>query len=173
MNIRSLSIKIAALAAVVLVTGCKIKYSFTGTSIPPQATTVSIAYFPNNAAMVAPILSPTFTDALQDKFRRQTRLQLVNEGGDLNLEGEITGYTSEPASVSGATETATRNRLKITVRVRYTSSYTPNDNFDRTFSSYLDYDVTQMLQDVEASLIPQIVDMLVEDIFNAAVASNW
>ena len=38
-------------------------YSLSGASIPAGAKTFSVAYFPNNAPMVAPILSSTLTDA--------------------------------------------------------------------------------------------------------------
>ena len=91
-------------AAGLLLAGCgyKVNYSLSGASIPPDAKTFSVAYFPNNAPMVAPILSSTLTDALRDKFTRQTRLTQVDEGGDFAFEGEITGYTSTTASVSGA-----------------------------------------------------------------------
>ena len=71
-------------AAGLLLAGCgyKVNYSLSGASIPPDAKTFSVAYFPNNAPMVAPILSSTLTDALRDKFTRQTRLTQVDEGGD-------------------------------------------------------------------------------------------
>ena len=94
-------------AAGLLLAGCgyKVNYSLSGASIPPDAKTFSVAYFPNNAPMVAPILSSTLTDALRDKFTRQTRLTQVDEGGDFAFEGEITGYTSTTASVSGSSET--------------------------------------------------------------------
>ena len=150
---------------------CQIKYSFSGASIPPDAKTVSVAYFPNNALLVAPILSSTLTDALQDRFSRQTRLTLVPEGGDLAFEGEITGYSSTPASISGD-EVAVMNRLTITVKVRFTNSLDPNLNFNRSFSAFQEYNSSRLLQEVEPQLIPEIVEMLVEDIFNAAV-SNW
>ncbi len=152
-------------------TGCKVKYSLSGASISPDAKTVSIARFPNNALLVAPILSSTLTEALQDRFSRQTRLTLIPEGGDLNFEGEITGYTSVPASIS-ADEYAVKNRLTITVRVRFINAIEPNLNYNKTFSAYSEYDSSKLLQEVEPTLIPEIVEMLVEDIFNAAVA-NW
>ena len=68
----------------VLLTGCgvAIKYSLSGASIPPDAKTFSVAYFPNNATMVSPILSSTLTEALVDIFTRRTRLTQVDEGGD-------------------------------------------------------------------------------------------
>lgn len=166
---------LAALVVVITLssinTGCKVKYSLSGASIPPEAKTVSIAYFPNNASMVAPILSSTLTDALQDRFQRQTRLMLVREGGDLSFEGEITGYSSTPAAIT-AGEYAAKNKLTITVRVRYTSAFEPQYNYDRSFSAFAEYDTNTLLQAAEGQLIPEIVDMLVEDIFNAAV-SNW
>ncbi len=160
-----------AILGVGLATGCKIKYSFTGASIAPDVKTVSIAYFPNNAAMVAPILSTTLTDALTDRFMRQTRLIQVRENGDMNFEGEITNYTSAAASIS-ADEVAVMNRLTISVRVRFTNRIQPEFNYQKTFSAYQDYNSSRLLTEVESTLIPEIVDMLVEDIFNAAV-SNW
>lgn len=152
--------------------GCSGKmFSFTGASIPAEARTVSIPTFPNNALMVTPTLSPTFTEAMQDKFSRQTRLTLVRENGDLNFEGEIIGFTSTPSSISG-NEYAQRNRLTISVRVRYTSVYAPQNNFDKTFSAFEDYDSSQLLQDAQNTLIPLIVEKLVDDIFNEALA-RW
>lgn len=155
----------------VATTACRVSYTFSGASISPLAKTASVAYIPNNAPMVAPILSSTLRSALQDRFMRQTRLNLVSQGGDLNFEGEITNYTTAPAAISGD-EFALRNRLTITVRMRFTNSVEPKYNYDRTFSSFLEYDASQLLQSVEPQLIPQIVDMLADDIFNAAV-SNW
>ena len=90
-NIKKL---ILLIPCTLLFAGCKVTYSFSGASISPEVKTVSIPRFPNNALLVAPILSSTLTEALQDRFSRQTRLTLVPEGGDLNFEGEITNYTS-------------------------------------------------------------------------------
>ena len=159
------------MALAVVATACRVSYTLSGASISPLATTVSIAHLPNNAAMVTPILSPTLRDALQDRFMRQTRLNLISSGGDLDFEGEITNYVTAPAAISGE-EFALRNRLTITVRMRFTNTIEPQLNYDRTFSAFQEYDATSLLQSVEPMLIPQIVEMLVDDIFNAAV-SNW
>lgn len=157
----------------VLLAGCafKINYSFSGASIPPEAKTFSVAYFPNNAAMVAPILSTTLTEALQDKFNRQTRLVQVPEGGDFAFEGEITNYTSTTASVS-TQDMALNNRLTITVKVRFTNAINEADSFNQTFTAFEEYESTRLLTEVEGDLIPQIVDKLVTDIFQAA-AAQW
>ncbi|MEG1700820.1 MAG: LptE family protein [Alistipes sp.] len=151
--------------------GLTVKYSLSGASIPPDAKTFSVAYFPNNATMVSPILSSTLTEALTDMFMRRTRLTQVDEGGDFAFEGEIVNYTSVTASVS-TEDYALLNRLTITVKVRFTNAIDEKASFSRTFSAYEDYDSTKLLTEVEGTLIPQIVDKIVLDIFQAA-ASNW
>lgn len=150
---------------------CKVKYSFTGARIPPEAQTVSIPTIPNMASMVAPILSSSLTEALQDKFTRQTRLSLVREDGDLAFEGEITNYVSTPIAITGE-EVAAMNRLTVTVRMKFTNRFEPQYNFDRSFSAFSDYSSNQLLQEAEPTLLPEIIEKLVDDIFNAAV-SNW
>lgn len=152
--------------------GYKVSYNLTGGSIPPDAKTFSVAYFPNNAPMVAPTLSTTLTEALRDKFSRQTRLQQVDEAGDFAFEGEITNYSSTTASVS-SNDYALQNRLTITVRVTFTNALDQTLSFsNKSFSAYSDYDSTQLLIDVQDQLIEEIVDQLVNDIYMAA-AGNW
>jgi len=146
-------------------------YSFSGASIPEAAKTFSVAYFPNNAPMVSPTLSTMLTESLKDKFSRQTKLQLVEEGGDFAFEGEITGYSSTTASVS-SDNYAQLNRLTITVRVEFTNVVEPQNSFTQSFSQFADYDSQQLLTDIQSELDQQIVDQLVTDIFMAA-AANW
>lgn len=158
-------------ASVVLLTACTVKYSLSGASIPPDAKTFSVAYFPNNAPMVAPILSATMTDELTQRFATRTALTQVEDGGDFAFEGEIVGYTSNTSSVSSG-DYALQNRLTITVKVKFTNAIDDMMSFNRNFSAYADYDSTKLLTEVESELIPQIVEQLVTDIFQAA-ASNW
>lgn len=167
-----LRLAVVALCAAVL-TGCgvAIKYSLSGASIPPDARTFSVAYFPNNAPMVSPILSSTLTEALVDIFSRRTRLTQVDEGGDFAFEGEIVNYTSTTASVSSS-EQAVLNRLTITVKVRFTNALDEKASWSKTFSAFEDYDTNILLTEAEGTLIPEIVDQLVTDIFQAS-ASNW
>lgn len=171
MKFRNIALALFVSCVAALMSGCTVKYSFSGASIPLDAKTVSVPYFPNNAPMVAPSLSATLTEQLQDKFARQTKLQLVDVGGDLAFEGEITNYTSTPSSVTAA-ETAAMNRLTITVKVKFTNIYEPQNNYNKSFSAFAEYDATNLLQDVQDSLITEICEQLVQDIFNAAVA-NW
>ena len=159
------------LAAVAMFVGCTVKYSLSGASIPPDAKTFSVAYFPNNAPMVAPILSATLTDELTQRFATRTSLVQVEEGGDFAFEGDIIGYSSTTSSVSSG-EYALQNRLTITVKVKFTNAIDDKMSFNKNFSAYADYDSTKLLNEVESELIPQIVEQIVTDIFQAA-ASNW
>ncbi len=151
--------------------GLKIKYSFTGASIPVEAKTISVATFQNRASLVVPGLTQTLTDALIDMCRAQTNLDMATSGGDLSFEGEITDYKTQPLTVSGD-EQAAMNRFSISVRIRYVNSFNADLSFDQTFTRYQDYSSTLNLSDVEASLTEEIVKMLIEDIFNRAFV-NW
>jgi len=153
------------------VSGCRIGYSFSGASISPEMKTLSVQFFQNQAPLFQPSLSSTFTESLKDKMTSQTSLELVNTAGDLNFEGEITNYSSNPVAIQG-NETAALNRLTVTVRVKFTNSKDPKLSFDRSFSQYTDYESTKTLSSAENELIPLVVDKLVEDIFNAAF-TNW
>jgi hypothetical protein len=162
------------IATTILCSGCgyKVTYNLSGGSIPPEAQTFSVAYFPNNAPMVAPTLSNVLTEGLRDKFSRQTRLQQVEEGGDFAFEGEITNYNSTTSSVSSG-DYALQNRLTITVRVNFQNAVDQTLSFNnKTFSAYADYDASQLLIDVQDQLIEEIVETLVNDIYMAA-AGNW
>ncbi len=157
-------------ALIFVLSNCGV-YSFTGASISPEIKTISVHYFPNNAPLVNSTLSQEFTEALRTKFTSQTSLQLVDKSGDLNLEGEITGYSTKPIAIQG-NETAALNRLSITIRVRYTNTFDENLSFESNFTQYRDYSSSSNLSSVEDALIAEINNDLVEDIFNKAVV-NW
>ncbi len=154
-----------------LFTACGI-YSFTGTSISPDVKTVSIAPIENMAMKVNPSLSNNITNALQDKFLRLTKLEMLEEGGDLEISGMITNYDVTPTAVT-SNEIASQNRLTITVKITYINNKDDKESFtDKSFAAFQDYDSNLTLDAVEASLCDDIIEILVEDIFNATVA-NW
>ncbi|MBE6229058.1 MAG: hypothetical protein E7119_00545 [Bacteroidales bacterium] len=158
-------------AMVPFVAACGI-YSFTGTSIDPDVKSVSIYTVENRAMKINPSLSNTITNALNDQFRRLTKLEMLPDGGDLEISGMITNYDVTPTAVT-SNEVASMNRLTVTVRITYTNNKHPEENFkDRSFAAYEDYDSNLALDAVEASLCDEIVEKLVNDIFNATVA-NW
>lgn len=170
MNIKILRFYLPVVLSLLLISSCGI-YSFTGASISPGVKTISVKYFPNNAQMIQPTLSRKVTEAIRDKFTSQSNLSLVNNDGDLRIEGEITGYSTEPVAITGS-QTAALQRLKITINVRFSNKLDPKQDFETLFTRYEDYDATQRLSDVEEGLIDAINDALAQDVFNKAVV-NW
>lgn len=146
-------------------------YSFSGTSIQPDVKSINIQYIEYKALKVNPMLSNQMTEALREKFRKLTKLEQVDENGDLELYGEITGYNVTATAIT-ANEQAAQNRLTVTVKVVFTNKKYPEDDFDKSFSAFADFDATQLLDSVQDSLCEEIVEKLVEDIFTASVA-QW
>ena len=146
-------------------------YSFSGASIPAEAKTVSVQYFPNHAQLVNPMLSNNFTNALRDAMTNQTTLDMVENGGDIAFEGEITDYKTTPVAITSG-QTAAMNRLTVTVQVRFSNRIDDTKDFEQSFSRYEDYPSDQDLNSVQESLTTTIIEQLVEDIFNKALV-NW
>lgn len=147
-------------------------YSFTGTSIQPDVKTVTVNYFEYQALKVNPSLSNQITEALQEKFIKLTKLELVDMEGDLEITGAVTGYDVKATAVT-ANEEAAKNRLTVNVKISFTNRKYPEDDLsDKSFSAYADFDAMTALDAVETELCDQIVEQLCEDIFNATVA-RW
>lgn len=163
---------VAALAVTAfIIHSCGI-YSFTGTSIQPDVKTVTINYFEYQALKVNPSLSNQITEALQEKFIKLTKLELVDMEGDLEITGAVTGYDVKATAVT-ANEEAAKNRLTVNVKISFTNRKYPEDDLpDKSFSAYADFDAMESLDAVETELCDQIVEQLCEDIFNATVA-RW
>ena len=159
------------LAAALVLSACSVSYSFSGTSIQPDVNTITINYIEYKALRVNPSLSNDLTEAIRNQFRRMTRLEQVEADGDMEITGEITGYDVSAAAVT-ANEVAARNKLTVTVKISFTDKKHPDEDFDKSFSAYAEYDSTNTLDAVESTLCAEIIEKLVEDIFNASVA-QW
>ena len=146
-------------------------YSLSGASIPAGAKTFSVAYFPNNAPLVYDMMMTQFNEELKDIFAKQTRLSQVRVNGDLNIEGEITDYALTPLSV-GSDALAAETRLSMTVNVRFTNNTNHDEDFETRFSANRTFQNTQTLNDVQEQLVGEMIEEIVDQIFNATVA-NW
>ena len=156
----------------VIMAGCTISYKFNGASIDyTKVKTISIKDFPNQAPLVYPPLSQQFTEGEKDIYVRQTRLSLVRDNGDLQLEGEITGYDLTPMAVKEDAYSS-KTKLTITVKVRYTNRTNADEDFEQSFSAYREFDSNVMLQDVQDQLCSEIIEELADQIYNSTVA-NW
>lgn len=151
---------------------CSISYKFNGSSIDySKIKTITISNFPNNAPLVYPPLAQNFTEALRDLFAQRTRLQPVNRNGDLQIEGEITGYDLTPLAIQ-TSGLAGETRLTLTIKVHFTNTKNEKDNFDTSFSASQTFASNLMLNQVQDQLLQVMIKELTEDIYNQTVA-KW
>ena len=169
-NIRKIT---TLLSIVVVFTSCTVSYKFNGGMIDyTKIRTISIADFPNMAeGSMYPMLSQEFSESLRDIFTRQTKLEVIRTGGDMHLEGEITNYQLTPMAIS-ADSYASETKLTITIKVRYTNSKQPEDDFDKQYSAFQSFSSNQMLNDVQAELLKAIMTEICESIYNDT-AGKW
>lgn len=164
---------LAAFAASLLLYACSISLGLAPISSIDynKVKTISIADFPNQAEYVYAPLAVEFNQKLKDMFIQQTRLQLVDNGGDLEISGEITGYNQYNESVA-ADGYSSKVKLTVTINVIYVNNTNHEEDFEQQFSAFRVYDSTQLLTDVQDQLIGEMVKEITEQIFNETVA-NW
>lgn len=156
-------------AILLTLTGCGV-YSFTGASI--DGKNIYIHTLDNKARNVVPTLSPSLTSKIRSRILSQTGLAPVNsEDADYDISGSITAYNVTVTGVQN-TQTASTNRLTISIQIKFENRLDEKANFTETFSRFADFPATQTLQSAEAGLIEEIGDQLANDIFNKAFV-NW
>ncbi len=164
----------AFLSVVVLfcTVSCTIGFTMNGASIDYSKThSIAISDFPNHAALVNPTLANDLTEGIRDIFIRQTRLNVQRQSGDLELEGEITGYQLTPMAISADSYSA-ETKLTITVKVVFTNNVNPDESFEKTYSAYQTFDSTQLISDVQDELCATMITEIAENIYNDTVA-KW
>ncbi|HRD39807.1 MAG TPA: LptE family protein [Bacteroidia bacterium] len=153
------------------IASCKVKYSLSGATIPPEAKTISVAFFANNTTLGAPSLSQRFTEKLRDMVSSQTNLALMSQNGDLQFEGFIADYNIAPVAVQ-STDQASLNRLTISVNVKYSNRFDATKNFEQSFTRFADYSSQKSIESMEPELVQEIFRQITEDVFNRAF-NNW
>ena len=162
------------ISPLLLLTGCKPVLTFNGSILNYDIyKTIYVSEFPIRASLVYPPLQQTFENEILNYVTRQTKLQIADNpnNADINLTGEITGYSLSPQAV-GTDAYATETRLTISVRVKYTDNKNSANNIDQTFSAYRQFSSSLMLTDVQDELCQQISEELATLIFNSTLG-NW
>ena len=158
--------------AVVILAACTVSYKFTGTNIDYTKTkTISIDKFPIRANYVWSPMESMFYNTITDAFAQKTKLSVIKRNGDLQLAGEIVEYSQTNKSISSDGYSA-QVQLKITVNVRFVNTIRHEEDFEQRFSATTDYDSSQQLTAVQEQLVQEMIDDIVDQIFNATVA-NW
>lgn len=170
--------KLVGVVLILLVTlvSCSVSYTFNAATIDyTKIKTISITPFPNMAMLVNPTLSQVLTEEIENRFITKTRLEMTRTNGDLDLEGEITGYTLTPVTATPTDDgrvLAANTRLTITIRVRYANRVTPEKDFERNFSAYSEFSNDQTFESVQSEMCEEIVKELVDQIYNSTIA-DW
>ena len=160
-----------SVAALLLTIACSISYSFTGTNINYDVIkTIQIDKIANRAPYGGAPMEAMFNNKLQDKYANSTRLRLVKRNGDLQVAGEITGYDQFNKAVS-ADGYSSQVQLKLTVNIRFRNNKM-NQQWEKQFSATTQYDARQSLATVQEGLVNEMIDDIVDQIFNATVA-DW
>lgn len=155
----------------VIFVSCVGGYSFTGASISADMKTFQVEQFVNRASIVNATLATDLTNALVNKIVSSTSLIQQNNNADVSFSGTIVSYNITPTSIN-AEDRATKNRLTITISVSYVNHKDPKMNYNTQFSRFRDYDSNMSLSDVEESLVKEINEELVEDVFTKSFV-NW
>lgn len=172
MKNRILKSVLFSLASLFVMSGCTVSYSLNGASIDYNKTkTITIETFSNRAAYQWAPMAPMFNTSLSDRYNNQTKLRQVKRDGDLVLSGEITSYDQTNKSIS-ADGYSSMVQLKMTVKVKFVNNKKHEDDFDRSFSASREYDSSQQLTAVQDELVQQMIDDIVDQVFNATVA-KW
>lgn len=160
------------LPLILLISSCRMAYTFRTASIDYDLTkTLSIGHFVNQAPLVYPPLEQRFNEEMKDVFTRNTRLQMVEQNADMEIEGEIVEYALTPMAVQ-EDAFASETKLTLTVRMRFRNNKLDVPEIeerlsaDRTFSSNTVFDT------VQDELINELIEEIVDQIFNATMA-NW
>lgn len=152
--------------------GC-LKYSFTGTSIPPGVNTIYIPFFPDQSRSGLGDLSDRLNQALIDRFINQSRLQLAGseDEADAILDGSITAYSNRPFSISG-NDQATQNEVRISVNASFVYTDKEAAEWDKSFSGSFTFDPTDDPITGEQTAANEALEEIANNMFNDAV-SNW
>ena len=151
---------------------CTVSYKFNGGNINyDKVNSISFSYFPIKSVYDYAPLGTKFNEDLKDIFLRQTRLKLVNNNADLEIDGEITGYNQYNQAVS-ADGYSSETKLTITVNVRFVNNTNHEQDFEQQFSAFRVYDSRELLTAVQDGLIAEMTKEITDQIFNATVA-NW
>lgn len=159
---------------------CAVSYGFKGIAIDyNKVKTMEIRDFTNQAMLIYAPLAANFNNYLDNYFTRNTKLQFVNENGNLELEGEIIRYELTPLDIKESTSSvgqaeirAAQTRLTMEVRFRYRDNVNLGNDKEETVSAYRDFSSDQMLNDVEGELTDELTKDIVDQIFNITL-SNW
>jgi len=164
--------KAVVIASIILLMSSCFSLSFTGGSVPPEAKTFSVDYFPVRAALADPNYGQLLSESMKDLLLAQTRLNLVEQDGDIQFSGTVSTYRIQPVAAQGDVETASRNRLTIGVTVQYVSLTEEGKDSEFTISQFEDFLAADEFEAKEEELLDAINQKIIQDIYDKTLG-DW
>lgn len=169
---KRLSVKtlLSGLTLVCALSGCTVSYKLNRASIDYNTTkTITLESFSNRASYQWAPMAPMFNQTLSDRYNQQTKLKQVKRDGDMVISGEITSYDQTNKSIA-ADGYSSLVQLRMTVNVKFVNNKKHEQDFNKTFTANREYDSSQQLSAVQEELVQQMIDDIVDQVFNATVA---
>ena len=135
------------------------------------AKTFSVSIFEATHPLVSATSALSISESLVDRVQRQSTLKLVDGESELTFSGRVVDWLVQPINVQGD-ETASANRVTITVDVIYTNNLDESLSFQRKFSRFVDVPSSSDIFSIEDEIASEIGELLSLDIFNASLG-NW
>jgi len=162
--------KILIFLLLLIIIGNSSCYTFKDISIKPDVKTFYVDDF-KLLANGPPSINQDFTEELKRKIISETRLYQSETSAHITFTGSIIGYTVV-STAPDAQNTASLNKLEIKIKVKFTNELHDDENWERTFSDYANFDRNVNLIEVQEDLINDIFELIIEDIINKSF-SNW
>mgnify|MGYP000232879333 CR=1 FL=1 len=161
---------LAILVTLISIVSCGVvQYGMIDGSI--DADTFSVEIFEEQDANAPSGYGATYTDYLKDYVISRTKLDLKNEGADIELFGKVTFFNTSPVAVQSESGAAL-NRLTVTINVTAINNVNEEQSFEQNFSQFSDFEAGQDLISVQDELLEDINEKLSQDVINK-LTSNW
>jgi len=135
---------------------------------------VQVDYFANNTTIGGAFLGASFTESLRDIMQSQTKLNLVDKRGDVQITGSIKDYYISPVNIQAGSEVAAQNRLQMTVIINtYFSIQDSIGLSNSSFKAFVDYDSNTDFNSIEQELVENLNYQLTQDVFDRIFGGEW
>ena len=166
---RHLALYFLVCALLLLTVSCGV-YTFKDISIPADIQSVKLDFFQNKARYINPQLAPKLNEKFQQKIVSQTRLKRsTSDEADYVISGSITEYFVSTAGVSN--QQVSTSNLNVGIHITLKNNKKPETK-EYDISKAFPFSGQKTLQEVENSIIDEIVRGITDEIFNR-LFSEW
>jgi hypothetical protein len=133
----------------------------------------SLEQFEVKNSNAPPTSGQLFSEQLKDRILNNTRLRYLDQDGDIQFSGDVTGYNIT-ALAPQANQTVAFQRLTIQLTINYKDIKQKDgaNDWNQNFSRFANFSAEQDLSSVEDALIQEIYVQVLDDVFNKAF-SGW